>query len=261
MPQKADFTLKFSLANIEDFSLDAIARSPRNFRPGDLVNACNNVVIECVEQKTPAHIVAMAKFLTVDFFAIAHGTGLYNRQIKLWEALAKTASIQVLMQKRGFLQKEELPDFDMLLLDPKGRTLAVSHYSAPFPAGVEHDYLRSFKEFVKRTKLRQGLSGVFLCYPAPFPESVLVYVGKEVNVRDPLQRYESVLPALGVPIDLFEIDALCGFAPGLPSASAQQIRLVHPDLSKKKSWSSSPVRSSSSDFSSGEEELPVVLDQ
>ncbi len=239
MPQKPDFILRFSLQNIEDFSPDAIARSPRDFRPGDLINACNNVVIEPVGKKPPDHIASIARFVTVDFFALAHGTGLYNRQPKLWEGLAKTATIQIFVKKKGLLHKTELPEFDMLLLDHKGRTIAITHYTAPESSGVKHDYMGLFKEFVKRTRLRQarqrqGVLGVFVCYPAPFPEKLREYVMKEANAHDAVQRYESVLPALGVPIDLFEIDSTASTSPS--GATQYPIRLVHPDLNKKKSW-------------------------
>ncbi|MBY0548970.1 MAG: hypothetical protein K2W95_16985 [Candidatus Obscuribacterales bacterium] len=240
MPQKPDFTLKFSLQNIEDFSPDAIARSPRSFRPGDLVNACNNVVLTAEGKIAPEHILSIAKFVTVDFFAMAHGSGLYNRQPKLWEALAKTATAQVFMARKGFLQKEQTAEFDLLLQDHKGRTTVVLHYSAPDPPGAQHDYLRAFKEFVKRTKLRQGTVGIFLCYPAPFPEPVRAYILKETNAQDPVQRYESILPLLGIPIDLFEVDSTA--AVSRSDRAKNSVRLIHPDLSRKKSWSGARVR-------------------
>ena len=240
MPQKPDFTLRFSLQNIEDFSPDAIARSPRNFRPGDLVNACNNVLMTA-QENTPEHILSIARFVKVDFFAMAHGSGLYNRQPKLWEALAKTVAAQVFVMRKGFLQKEHTPEFDMLLQDHKGRTTIVLHHTAPDPPGVPHDYMRAFKEFVKRTKLRQGAVGIFLCYPAPFPENLRNYIMKETNAQDPVQRYESVLPMLGVPVDLFEVDPNVSVAPQKSDPSgksgANSVRLIHPDLSRKKSWS------------------------
>lgn len=249
MPQKPDFTLTFSLQNIEDFSLDAIARSPRNFRPGDLVNACNNVVISWVDKEPPPHIVAIAKYIVVDFFALAHGSGLYNRQSKLWEALAKVASAQVFFVRKGFLQKEVLPEFDMILLDHKGRALLAVHYDAPVAASVgTHDYMRSFKEFLKRTKLRQGIAGLILCYPAPFPENVRNFVSKETNATDPVQRYESVLPALNVAIDLMEVDSAVAAKPNVERQSQYAVRLVHPDLTKKKSWSGTRVRGANVDL-------------
>lgn len=239
MPQKADFILRFTLQNIEDFSPDAIARSPRNFRPGDLINACNNVVLEVVGKDPPQHMSSMARYLAIDFFALAHGSGLYNRQTKLWEGLAKTATIQFFVKKTGLVHKTELPEFDMLLFDRKDRVIAVAHYTAPVANGDKHDYVGAFKEFLKRVKLRQGRQrqnalGIFLCYPAPFPEKVKELVMKETFAQDPVRKYESVLPSLGIPIDLFEMDLVATKSPS--GSSHHAIRLVHPDLSRKKSW-------------------------
>lgn len=237
MPRRPDFILRISIQNIEDFSPEAIVKSPRIFRPQDVQNACRNVLIE-PSKDTPELVLALGRFLAIDFFAIAHGSGLYNRQIKLWETIVRTQKIEVHQMSKGLFSKTMLPEFDFALIDHKGRTSALARYAAPEQSGKNMDYLRDCREFLRRASAHTNLSGVFVCYPNPFPDNVLSFIKKETNSANPLARFESIMPKLGIPINLLE----CSRSPIYnPSENVQmhQIRLIHPDLSKKKLGASS----------------------
>lgn len=225
MPKRPDFTLKLSIKNIEDFSPDAIVRSPRSCRSQDVIRACQNITLETITQGTPAEAIAIAHFISIDFFGLAHSTGLYNRQIKLWEALAKTSRIEIYLSSKGFFNKTLLPEFDMILLDHKSRLLAMSHYARPESPGDHYDYLRKTNEFLQRAGLKQGFAGLFLCYQAPFPPNVLEHVRKKTRADDALSRYESVWPKLGTPINLLEIEETTN--------THHVVRLLHPSLPKR----------------------------
>lgn len=231
MSQKPDFTLNLDVGSSDNLSPDAIAHAPRNFRPQDVIGACNNLRLEPQEKDIPPAVLALARYISIDFFGLAHSTGLYNRQIKLWEAVSKIKRVEIYAARKGFINKVKLPEFDMVLLDQRSRILVAAHYAQPSEAEPAYDYLKSTKGFLRRAALREGIRGLFLCYPSPFPKNVLEFVLKETGAQDPLSYYESTLPKLGAPINLLEIEE------GAESAQAdhrlQKIRLVHPRLNSR----------------------------
>lgn len=231
MPNRPDFILTISIRNIEDFSPDSVAKSPRTFRPQDVVNACKNLAMT-PSKDCPADVLTIAQFVAVDFFALAHSSGLFNRQIKLWEALARTQKVEVQQMSKGLFSKTKLPEYDLSLIDQKGRATVYARFASG-EAGQNFDYLRDCKEFFKRIEPSSALAGVFLIYPKPFPKNVLEYIRKETNSADALARFESILPKLNVPCNLAEFSRAAIYD---PSAGAQKysIQLVHPDLSRKK---------------------------
>ncbi|MBX9688484.1 MAG: hypothetical protein K2X27_17375 [Candidatus Obscuribacterales bacterium] len=207
-------------------------RSPRTFRALDVQNACRNLDLKA-DPKTPLFVKAVADFLLAEFFALSHGSGLYNRQIKLWEALAKTLTVEVYQQSKGIINNTKLPEYDFAFLDHKRRLLFLAHLNMP-AQGLDFDYLKSAREFLKRASSNQNLAGVFLCYPSPFPPKVLEFIRRETNAQNSLSHYESVIPKLGFTTNLLQIDRLPVFNPQTNSEEFK-IHLVHPDLSRKKS--------------------------
>lgn len=237
MPKRPDFILKISVRNIEDFSPDAVVKSPRTFRPVDVQNACLNVSIEA-SPGTPAPILALARYAAIDFFAQAHGTGLYNRQQKLWEALARVVSIEVYQLRKGIFSSEKIPEFDFSFMDYRQRVVALMHFASPANTGAPHDYLKSTNAFIQRASQVQGITGVFLSFHSPFPPKVLEFIRRDTNaIASTTARFESIMPKLDVPINLLEIDRSPVFDPST-QAEFHKIRLIHPDLSKKKLGSS-----------------------
>ncbi len=244
MPRRPDFILEISIRNIEDFSPDAIAKSPRTFRPIDVQNACRNLSIKA-PGGTPAAALALAHYIAIDFFMLAHSTGLYNRQIKLWESLAKTSAIEIHQKRKGIFSSEKLPEFDLYFFDHKKRPMIAAHYAQAHHSSIKFDYLKSCKEFFKRVSAVQGLNGVFVSFPGPFPEKVLDFIRKQTNANNSIAKYESVFPGLGLPVNMLELEQNLKFDPESQMQS-HKIRLVHPDLGRKKSGSTIPGMSMSS---------------
>ena len=233
MPKRPDFILQISVRNIEDFSPEAIVKSPRTFRPIDVQNACKNLAFT-VPAGTPPIAMSLAHYAAIDFFALAHSTGLYNRQIKLWEALAKTQTIEIYQAQKGLFSSEKLPEFDIALQDHKKRTTALATFAKSQNNGDKFDYLKSTREFLKRASMVQGIQGIFICYPNPFPANVLEFVKKETNAQDTVARFESLHQKLGIPLNVLELDHATIFNPSDPEQKLHKIRLVHPDLHKKR---------------------------
>lgn len=184
-------------------------------------------------QGTPPVVMSLAHYIAIDFFALAHATGLYNRQIKLWEGLARTLTVEISQMSKGIFSQEKLPEYDFCFQDHKKRTVALAYYAAAKNSGSNFDYLKSTNNCLRRAAEVQGASGVFLCYPSPFPTKVLEFIRRETNAADSISRYESIFPKLGVPVNLLEVENSSVFNPS-EQAQFQRIRLIHPDLSKKK---------------------------
>lgn len=233
MPKRADFILQFRVQNIEDFSPEAVVKSPRTFRPLDVRKACANVALDA-PAGTPPAILSLCHFIAIDFIALAHVTGLFNRQIKLWEALGKAASVEVFQATRGLFVQQKLSEYDLCFYDQKKRLIALGHFAEASGHITKFDYLKSSRAFLKRvTQDAQGASGVFLCYPGPFPSTVLEHIKKATKAHDKIARFESVIPSLGVPVNLLELEHSPVFDP-TQQVKIQKIRLIHPDLRKKK---------------------------
>jgi hypothetical protein len=231
MPKRPDFILRISIRNIEDFSPAAIVRSPRTSRPIDVQNACANLLL-AVPPETPANALALARYIIFDFFALAHASGLFNRQIKTWEAFSKISAVEIRQASKGIFGQGKTSEFDLTFLDHKNRPTLLAHLAMPTEAGANYDYSKVAREFLKRASMYQGLSGIFLCYPRPFPQKVLDFIRKETNASDSISRFESIFPKLGVSVNLLEIDRSPVYNP-TEKTEMQKLRLIHPDLSKK----------------------------
>lgn len=214
------------------FTLNSVVGSPRTSTPLDVKTACENLSVDPLGEEAPTIVRDAVHFMVTDFFALAHRTGLYNRQRGLWEALARIAKVEVFRLKQGIFQKTELPQLDVHLNDSKNRTLIFMHMVEPQAYDENwHEDERRLKEIVKTVQQRAeklkgttgALQGAFLCFPRPFPEIVLNNVQKMTSASDPVGRYESLLPEpLLIPLNLIDVDR------------KGTVRLVHPHLEPRK---------------------------
>jgi hypothetical protein len=185
-----------------------------------------------------------------DFFAMAHATGLYNRQKQMWEALSKVNSIHVNQLSSGVFNKQPLPIFDFAFLDYKGKPLLVANLIAGVPEKKKAVDL--LKSFISRASNNKSAYGVLSCFAEPIPAEVLEYVQKQTFTEDPVMRYESIMPGIGKPFDLLEMSRATliegsqddpeGLDFAEPAPPRMVFQLILPDLKKK---ASVPVRQAS----------------
>lgn len=231
MAEKAIFKYQINLINSDLLGLGTVVRNPRVYKPQDLESACQNLEILPVGGQPPdAYIQRLVEFVLRDFFAMAHRTGLYNRQKVLWESLSKVTGIEVEQHRKGVFRKTPLPAFDLQFQDYKARTLILARLVEPEYQADERQLTRLLKDLLEKAKRLDAIVGLFFCSPAPLPDSLRRRVGKLTRVEDPVAKYESLLPEpLAIPLDLLEIDsATKHLAEQAPGGSG--IRLVHPDL-------------------------------
>jgi hypothetical protein len=249
MPKKPDFTFEVRIRISEAFTLDSIVRRPRTFKPKDVLSACQNNEVVCKQDNPPPSVESLATYVMTDFFALAHATGLYNRQTQLWEALSKVTAIHVVQQQTGLFQKSALPVYDFAFVDYKGKTLLYALLVDGQAAKMKPS-LTILKSFIGRAKNKWGCQGVLAAFSKPMPPDVLSFIQHATATPDPIARYESIFPALKIPFDLLEMDkSKLGRTdepsesdnPDEPDEPITIFRLLHPDLRKKDSLEP-PVR-------------------
>jgi hypothetical protein len=235
MPKKASFIFDVNIRIPEAFTLDSIVRNPRTFKPKDVASACQNNELVLKHGEPPAAVVSLATYVMTDFFAMAHGTGLYNRQRQLWESLSQVNSVHVQQLSSGLFKKTLLPIFDLWFLDYKGKPLIVALLVAELQDKQKAEAL--LKSFISRVPGRASLTGVLACFPAPMPFPVVDHVRKQTDTSDAISRYEAVLPAVKVPFDLLEMNTanlLQLSQEGTEPAERRTLfSLIHPDLKSK----------------------------
>lgn len=234
MPRKANFIFDVRIRISEAFTLDSIVRSPRTFKPKDVLSACQNNELELKLGDPPAAVVSLATYMMTDFFAMAHATGLYNRQRSMWESLSKVNSIHVNQLSVGLLKKEPIPVFDFSFQDYKGKPLIAVLLVASLPE--KQSALALLKGFISRYQGKSSLTGALACYPTRFPDEIRQYLLRQTDTADQIGKYESILPALRVPFDLLEMNEANLLQLSQESAEGAELRtvfqLVHPDLKK-----------------------------
>lgn len=241
MPKNPNFILEVSIRISEAFTLDSIVRCPRTFKPKDVLGACQNNEIVQRSPEVPRSVLSLSTFIMTDFFALAHATGLYNRQKQLWESLSKVTTIHVFQLTTGLMNKKALGIYDLIFQDYKGKPLLVANLVEPDSLKDRSLCLGSLKSFIGRAQRKAGIAGVFASFPSPFPLTVLDFVKGAVNSADPIARYESILPSLHVPINLLEMTAPEGASPEVDEGESDEpteglsFQLVHPNLKKNRS--------------------------
>jgi len=235
MPPKANFIFEVRTRISEAFTLDSIVRSPRTFKPKDVHSACQNTELVVTHGEPSSEVVNLATYVMTDFFAMAHATGLYNRQKTLWESLSKVNSVQVKQLSSGVFNKQPLSIFDFSFLDYKNKTLLLASLVGKVPA--QSNALGQLKSFVSRASGKCG-AGVLVFFPAPIPLEVIEFVQKQTHTEDPVGRYESIMPGINRPFDLLEMNdsnLLAGSeaAANCDSEYRTVFQLMHPDLKKK----------------------------
>lgn len=236
MPRNANFIFEVQIRIPEAFTLDSIVRSPRTFKPKDVASACQNNDLVIKHGDPPGPVIAAATYMMTDFFAMAHGTGLYNRQKTFWESLSQVNTIHVNQLTSGLFHKTALPIFDFWFRDYKGKPLIYV-----FLVGEMTDKQKAvslLKSALGRAQGKSSLTGALAIFAKPLPADVLEYVRKQSHTEDAIARYEAVMPSLHVPFDLLEMDRASLTQLSLENGeSSEQLRtvfsLVHPDLKSK----------------------------
>jgi hypothetical protein len=192
------------------FSLHRVTANPRQCSPTDLQRSADNLKLEPLTADVPEAPLALVHYLLTDFFAQFHRTGLYNRQLALWESLARICEVHIERLKEGVMAKIELPIWEIRMLDAKGQKLLLARFldhSATNLIDPDNgkDAARFLQYAIKRAeKLKvesPAFAGLILCCSGQMPEIIIGNVAK-LTGDDAVARYQSLLPTIGCPVDL-----------------------------------------------------------
>lgn len=229
MPKPVSHKLFVKSIETTGFTLNSVSSDPRRCLPLDLKVACASVAVEPAGAEVSSLARRILYYLLTEFFALSHKTGLYNRQRKLWDALACVTEADVLRLEKGLLKKTALPIIDLNMHDRKGQIVILARIiestQAPgFDLTTEKDCKNILESTVAQAEKLYGennsFTGFFLCCPAPFPESIKLKVEQLTQAHSALGRYESILPGR------------FGLHTNLLSHADEGITLVHPNLQR-----------------------------
>lgn len=203
MPRKASFIFEVTIRASEAYSLDTVARSPREFKPKDVLNACTNFNMELKSGDPPPFIEPFLNWILADYFALAHRTGLYNRQLGLWTVLSKVARIEVAQQTIGLLKHEPVPVFEIIMQDFRQRPIVFCLYVAnQMVVSQRLNLVGVFKNFLNDSRKMPTISGMFTCFQEPLPAEILEYFKKNTEHDHPVGKYDALFSGYSVPVNL-----------------------------------------------------------
>ena len=220
-----------STKNPELFSIHSVAHSPRSLSPHDLTSAVENLKLDFHGEEPGPVSSAFVEFLFADFFVNAHSSGLYNRQLALWEAIARIGSGTINPLKTGwFLMPKEHPVEEVVFLDSLGKPVVLAWL---VQEGDPNSILNMLIKKVNKMKLQESpLCGVFLGMPDPVDESFLDKTRNFLGADDPVARYDARLPEPAlIPLNLLDYRSH-DTEDSDESEERCSIRLIHPTLRK-----------------------------
>jgi hypothetical protein len=225
MTKQIDYQIAIKTAYNSNFTITNVLSAPRQCRPVDVKAALAGIELFPLTAKIPDYLSAVVSFIIVDFFALAHSTGLYNRQKMLWESSGRVVQVDIYRPRTGIFRKKSAPCNDLHFIDSQGNILIFCSMADMLVTDKDR------KTFVKGALTRaenihkkQGfLHGIFLALDSPMPEVVSSMVAKMTNAADPVGRYESMLPEpINAPLNLLAVDR--------SAVEACRVVLAHPYL-------------------------------
>jgi len=195
----------------EAYNLGSVTANPRAASAADIKAGLDNLVIE-PSDNTNDLVLAVIQYLFQDYFGFAHQTGLYNRQIRLWEMVSRVSTVEVRQVEKGFFSRTTLPVYELvmktalsqspicaLVIGPEIRANDYYKNYRPSEEGkIYVDLLRDFLLKVMKIQARlgaNGVKGIFVVSPEPLEPALLAYIEKETGATDPVSKVESIMPA------------------------------------------------------------------
>jgi len=172
---------------------DKVTQTPRVFKTSRIQEAIDNIsLLDIEEKKLPELIIKAIEFTLKDFFLYMHQTGLYNRQFKFWQAIARISQVTVYKLQKGIINKRDLNVYMLdFCIDPKFTSIRVivnenNEDSASF---------REFKAFLDKSLILNfgKLKGILYFTNSQVDDYFIMKLQNMTNASDPISKYESEL--------------------------------------------------------------------
>jgi hypothetical protein len=203
-----------SIKNVTDeaYTLGAVTGNPRAASAIDIKAGLDNLSIEAsfadnLKSDLP---MAVVHYLFHEYFALAHRTGLYNRQLRLWEMFSRVTSAQIKQLDRGFFAKTPIPVYEIVFSTGHGQNpvcaLVIDKelcHTEAFKnnANMGKVYVELLRDFLLKVMKIQarlganGVKGIFVVTPAPLEQALVAFIDKSTGANDPVSKAESIMPA------------------------------------------------------------------
>jgi hypothetical protein len=228
MAQQTDYRILIRNTPAGALTLTTVLNSPRSSAPFDVKAACDS--LELVEETgaLPDDVSKFASYVPIDFFAMAHGTGLYNRQMSLWHAIGRVVEIRCSKPVKGIFNKVNQPYTDVRWLDPRGHTLIFGSLfdNEEANSNLKKQFINKAIHRAERIRKQQGfLFGVFLGVPGDMDEEMRNLLQSLTQAGDVIARYESHLaPPISAPLNVVQVDK------EVNGNQHVKLSLIHPNL-------------------------------
>lgn len=267
MSRHSSRNIRINCLETDAFGLYSVVANPRSVTPYDVQAAGKNIGLQFDGKKPAKDVVSLVNYVLTGYFELAHRTGLYNRQKELWESIARLTSCRPEVVRQGIFVPIRLPVVDIVFYNSQNNPIVIVRLVKPqkrkdFDKRAAR-YLTSFIQKIGKLQNRKGtLTGAMFCVPSPVPETVIKKIQNKVGANDPTNRFDSRLPApANISFDVLEMSygnvgvesgqyaaaetanasrddsesSKLATEPRLiyPEEELFQVRLVHPDMSKK----------------------------
>jgi hypothetical protein len=229
MAQQTDYRILIKNTPSGALTLTTVLNAPRLSAPIDVRAACQSLEFVDDTGGLPEDVAKFAAYVPIDFFALAHGTGLYNRQKSLWHAIGRVVEIRACKPVKGLFIKVNQPFTDVLWLDPKGNTLIFGSLadSGDWTINMKKQFITKSIQRAQRIHKQQGfLFGVFLGIPSEIDGETRSLLDSVTHGGgDVLARYESRLPPpMNAALNVLQVEK------ELNGSESVKFSLVHPNL-------------------------------
>jgi hypothetical protein len=203
-------TIGIKNADSEAYSLAAVTANPRNASAADLRAGLDNLVIEPPEG-TNDLVMAVVQYIFQDYFVFAHQSGLYNRQIRLWEMISRISTVEIRQVERGLFSRTLLPVYEIVMKTGLGQSpicaLVIDQDVTNFDPYKNNSgaagkvYVQLLEDFLLKVMKIQarlgtnGVKGIFVVTRAPLEAALLAYIEKRTDASDAVSKVESIMPA------------------------------------------------------------------
>ncbi len=195
--------LRLVLNNPLIITCDKITHNPRTIKTSLIKEAVENInIVDIEEDKLSDLISSSISFIVKDFFLYMHQTGLYNRQFKLWETLAKLTSAEVFQVQGGIFKKKDLNCYIIdFFIDPKSSpSIKVIINNENKNSGFYDDFKFYLDRFVAYNFGK--LKGLFYLSKEDMDQDTISKLEFLTEVSDPISKYESVVSSKNVTLNI-----------------------------------------------------------
>lgn len=195
-------TILIKNSDPEAYNLGTIIQSPRTCTTIDVRQACANLDFvppgEGLERS--ALVESFVRYLFTQYFVLAHQSGLYNRQMRLWQVFSKVEKVEFKQVTSGVVSRNFEPAYELAFRTSTNHVvflaLLLESSLTLMPAKErQNKELNLVKDFIARVaklQVRQSggvLRGIFIGSPQP-GEPTLNYLVKETGGTDPVARFD-----------------------------------------------------------------------